>query len=119
MRGFSFTFREEYMKLFFKYLFFPACLIAFGSCDQIDKAVCGQADGKEKLLIDSITLNYKGKLSLKEVDCYPGYMQVNLNGEVGQTTLDSIVAVCKKNRYVEIVIYNHKGDLIQGNTGSM
>jgi hypothetical protein len=89
------------------------------SCDTVDKKVCGDPQGQQKKFIDSLNKQHGGQISFEQVPCYPGYLQAHLKVDVPQDLLDSINVVRRQNQWVEFLVYDKKGKLVMGTTGSM
>ena len=81
--------------------------------------MCGEPEGEQKVFIDSLNVFYANRLVIKQVPCYPGYIQANLKTDITKEILDSIEVACKENQWAEFLVYDKEGNLIRGNTGSM
>lgn len=88
-------------------------------CNYFTKKMCGEPEGREKVFIDSLNLVYLNRLIIKQVPCYPGYIQANLKTDVSKEILDNIEIACRKYQWIEFLVYDKNGSLIRGNVGSM
>jgi hypothetical protein len=91
----------------------------FASCDWADKVVCGEPTGEHKGFIDRVNQQYAGKLTVEQVPCYPGYLQVNCKTSVADELLDEIASSARKLDWIEMLVYDKNNKLIRGETGSM
>jgi len=93
------------------------CLLA--SCEWVDKTVCGEPTGEHKVFIDRMNKEYSDKLTLEQVPCYPGYLQVRCKTGVPDGILDKIESSARKLDWIEMLVYDKDNKLIRGDTGSM
>lgn len=100
----------------YKILCFILFILTFYCCDV--KKFCGEPIGKEKEFIDSLNTVYSNQLTVEQVPCYPGYLKATLYYDISDSIIESIDKIVKK-RYVEFLVYNKKGKLVKGDTGSM
>jgi hypothetical protein len=101
------------------YIFVFMCTLTILGCDAMTKKMCGEPEGKEKVFIDSLNVFYTNRLIIKQVPCYPGYIQANLQTDISKEILDTIEGSCRENQWIEFLVYDKDGKLIRGNTGSM
>jgi hypothetical protein len=98
-------------------------LITFSMCNcggAFDKILCGEPQGRKKIFIDSVNQKWAGKLILKQVPCYPGYIQINLTQDVDNAELSIIESSFGETvEWAELLVYNKNGKLIRGDKGSM
>ena len=94
-------------------------LLLLLSCDGVNKIVCGEPDGRHKAFIDKINTQHSGTLTVEQVPCYPGYLQVNCKAAVTNELLDEIDASARKLDWIEVLVYDKDNKLIRGNKGSM
>jgi hypothetical protein len=93
------------------------CLLV--SCDWVDRTVCGEPTGAHKVFIDLINQRYSNALTIKQVPCYPGYLQVDCKTSVPGELLDKTGSSARKLNWIEILVYDKNDKLIRGETGSM
>ncbi len=104
------------------YIVFVSLIVLINSsCGHtFDKIVCGEPEGRAKIFIDSVNSVWQNKLLLKQVPCYPGYIQIDLKIKVANNDLDNIEnAFSRTVEWAELLVYDKDGKLIRGNTGSM
>ena len=102
-------------------LFTLTFMVTITSCgNTVDKALCGEPEGKQKEFIDKANLQYKDQFVVRHVSCYTDYMRVDIKANYTKTIIDSLEnAYCKQINFVEFLVYDKDGKLIRGNTGSM
>jgi hypothetical protein len=93
------------------------CLLT--CCNWVDRIVCGEPSGKQKEFIDRINKQYSGKLTIQQVPCYPGYLQVNCSTPITSKELNEIEFEAGHLNWYEILVYDKNNKLIRGNTNSM
>ena len=81
--------------------------------------LCGEPDGTRKLFIDSLNRMHAEVFVVKQVPCYYEYLEVKCKTEVSEKVLDSIDSSARTLGWIEVLVYNSKGLLIRGETGSM
>lgn len=81
--------------------------------------LCGEPDGERKLFIDSLNRTHAELLVVKQIPCYYDYLEVRCKTTISEKLLDSIDSSAQTFGWIEVLIYNPKGLLIRGETGSM
>ena len=100
-------------------------ILLFNSCDWVEKKLCGEPEGELKTFIGTFNEQHSDQIVLKQVACYPGYAQVNLKIDLEIELMDRLESeilnfrINQKTVFVEVLIYDPKGVLKRGNTGSM
>ena len=97
----------------------PLLAAALSACDTLTTEICGELSGDHKAYVVRVNYAYKSRLQVQQVPCYPGYLQVKCWSTVSSKTLDSIEVSASTLGWMEVLVYNHQGDLVRGNTGSM
>ncbi len=84
------------------------------------KTLCGEAQGRQQVFIDSVNTVYEDRLVLSQVPCYPGYLRVDLKTNIETKDLDSLeTAYNRLFGFAELLVYDQDEKLIRGSTGSM
>jgi len=81
--------------------------------------LCGELNGERKLFIDSLNQIHAKLIVVTQVPCYYDYLEVQYKTEVSEKVLNSIDSSAQSLGWIEGLVYNSKGLLIRGETGSM
>lgn len=96
-------------------------LILLSSCGRmLNKIVCGEPKGRQKIFIDSVNARFGDKLTLTHVPCYGDYIEVHLKSGYEKALIDSLENGYQRSvSWAEFLVYNANGELIRGSKGSM
>jgi len=103
--------RQKYFSILFA--------LTLTACNYSVDKFCGDAVGHDKIFIDSLNSKFGQIMTLRQMPCYPRFLQADLKTDVSVIILDSINVIRDKNGWVEFFVYDINGKLVRGNPGSL
>ena len=89
------------------------------ACANMVRTFCGELTGERKGFVEKINAEQRGKLEVTQVPCYSDYLQVHCTEEIPATYWQRFDSLAATLGWIEVLVYDRRGNLIKGNTGSM